>query len=120
MTPTPVGLPLRIYSPGGRYQRESYYASNQAVKAFRKSVFAYGSGFGRPSHRCQSLMIRQKQTKDHCLASSLLRGGLQEVATLAPNSREQQEGLIQTLESLIAKGERALRENRMERFARVN
>ncbi len=28
------------------YQREGYCSSNQAVKAFRKSVFAYGSGLG--------------------------------------------------------------------------
>ncbi len=81
-------------------------------------MFAYVSGLGRHSRHHQILMIGQKKTKDLSdsdhLANNLLSRAeeLQEVTAL--------EGLIQTLESLTAKGERALRENRMDRFAQVN
>ncbi len=57
----------------------------------------------------------------HSEASLALRKSeeLQEQAVLAENSREQTEGLILTLESLTSKGERARKQNRMERFARA-
>ena len=111
------------YHGATTYQNYTYGASNTAVHRFRDATFPYASGLGRPSRRRQGLAMRQSTIMEkHREASLALRKAeeLQEQAALAENSREQTEGLILTLESLTAKGERAKAQNRMERFARVN
>ena len=120
---TPTADNLIGYQGNTSYQQWSYSATNKAIHKFRDATFPYASGLGRPSRHRQGLAMRQATILEkHSEASLALRKSeeLQEQAVLAENSREQTEGLILTLESLTSKGERARKQNRMERFAWVN